>query len=99
MGEASLEYSLIKHTCSWRDNLQYYEHWTDKKKYFYVYLDVWLGSEDVTGVDYNLIFEREKLSKQRSNNIFLNFNFRLLLIYQTSESINDTSFPVFIVMY
>ena len=29
--------SLIKHTCSWRVNLLYYEHWTDKRKYFYVY--------------------------------------------------------------
>ena len=29
--------SLIKHTCSWRVNLLYYEHWTDKQKYFYVY--------------------------------------------------------------
>ena len=28
--------SLIKHTCSWRVNLLYYEHWTDKRKYFYV---------------------------------------------------------------
>ena len=26
-----------KHTCSWRVNLLYYEHWTDKQKYFYVY--------------------------------------------------------------
>ena len=25
--------SLIKHTCSWRVNLLYYEHWTDKQKY------------------------------------------------------------------
>ena len=26
--------SRVKHTCSWRVNLLYYEHWTDK--YFYV---------------------------------------------------------------
>ena len=42
--------SLIKHTCSWRDKLiVYYEHWTDKQKYFHVYLHklFWLcqGSE------------------------------------------------------
>ena len=28
--------SLIKHTCSRRVNLLYYEQWTDKQKYFYV---------------------------------------------------------------
>ena len=27
---------LMKQTCSWRVNLLYYEHWTDKQKYFYV---------------------------------------------------------------
>ena len=26
--------SLIKHTCSWLVNLLYYEHWTDKQKYW-----------------------------------------------------------------
>ena len=30
------KHSLIKHTCSWRVNLLYYENWTDKRKYFYV---------------------------------------------------------------
>ena len=30
--------SMLKHTCSWRVNLLYYEHWTDKHKYFYVRL-------------------------------------------------------------
>ena len=25
--------SLMKHTCSWRVNLLYYEHWTDKQKF------------------------------------------------------------------
>ena len=25
--------SLIKHTCSWRVNLLYYEHWTDKQNF------------------------------------------------------------------
>ena len=30
--------TLIKHTCSSRVNLLCYEHWTDKQKYFYVYL-------------------------------------------------------------
>ena len=29
--------SPLKHTCSWRVNLLYYEYWTDKQKYFYVY--------------------------------------------------------------
>ena len=29
--------SLIKHTWSWRVNVLYYEHWTDKQKYFHVY--------------------------------------------------------------
>ena len=28
--------SPLKHTCSWRVNLLYYEYWTDKQKYFYV---------------------------------------------------------------
>ena len=27
---------LTKHTCLQRDNLLYYEHWRDKRKYFYV---------------------------------------------------------------
>ena len=31
-----LKRSLIKHTCLQRDKLLYYEHWTDKRKYFYV---------------------------------------------------------------
>ena len=28
--------SLLKHTCSWRDNLLYYEYWIDKQKYLHV---------------------------------------------------------------
>ena len=28
--------SLLKHTCSWRDNLLYYEYWTEEQKYFHV---------------------------------------------------------------
>ena len=28
--------SLIKHISSWRINLLYYKHWTDKREYFYV---------------------------------------------------------------
>ena len=32
----NLLFSLLKHTCSWRVNLLYYEYWTDKQKYFYV---------------------------------------------------------------
>ena len=27
--------SPLKHTCSWRVNLLYYEYWTDKQKYYY----------------------------------------------------------------
>ena len=30
------KHSLIKHTCSWRVNLLFYEHWTDKWNYFYI---------------------------------------------------------------
>ena len=28
--------SILKHTCSWRDNLLYYEYWIDKQKYIHV---------------------------------------------------------------
>ena len=41
--------SLIKHTCSWRDKLLHYEHWTDKQKYFYVY---WAKLFAVAGIKY-----------------------------------------------
>ena len=36
MGQVSLETHLLKHTCSWRVNLLYYEYWTDKRQCFYV---------------------------------------------------------------
>ena len=39
-----LKRSLIKHTCSWRVN----EHWTDKQKYFYLYLYVVSTLQDKT---------------------------------------------------
>ena len=39
--------SLLKHTCSWCDNLLYYEYWTDEQKYFHVKFVTVLNQSDL----------------------------------------------------
>ena len=41
------KHSLLKHTCSWRDNLLYYEYWTDEQKYFHVKFVTVLNQSDL----------------------------------------------------
>ena len=49
------KFSLIKH-CSWRDNLLYYEHWTDRQKYFYICHIMYLNkAADLLKSTYNLL--------------------------------------------
>ena len=74
--------SLLKHTCSWCDNLLYYEYWTDEQKYFHVKFVTVLNQSDL------IILFAEVFVRIFCNHFYLVSLDFLFLPEQTAEGIS-----------
>ena len=73
-----LNISHPQHPCLWRVNLLYYEHWTDKWKYFYAF-------------DYFLPTFRQWYKKSNRGHDFLSYAFSFILA-KTQKSTRNNNY-------